>query len=305
MWILLVFMYICAGFFIPRLFDAINIQNIMVQGTIVGILSLGMTFVMLIGEIDLSIVYIMGFSPLVGLLSMRILGFPFIAALLLTLLVGAGIGLYNGLMIEKVGIPSLVQTLSTWWVLSGIILVITEGESQLVSSPEWIWIGNAYIGPVRALLIFFAIFVIILWFFAKNTKTGLRLYLTGGNKNSAQAAGIPTSRIRILAFVLSGAIAAVAGYTLAARLGGISAKFGTEWFMPAIAAPVISGVSLTGGRGNLLNVVGAAFLIQLIVTIIRFTPAISGFYYELSQGVLVFVAILIDVLRRRMMGIKA
>jgi len=120
MWILLVVMYICAGVFVPTLFDPVNFQNVIVQGTVIGILSLGMTFVMLIGEIDLSIVYIMGFSPLAGLLSMRILGFPFIAAPLLTLLVGAGIGLYNGLMIEKVGIPSLVQTLSTCGFYQGL-----------------------------------------------------------------------------------------------------------------------------------------------------------------------------------------
>jgi len=302
MWILLVVMYVCAGVFIPTLFDPVNFQNIIVQGTVIGILSLGMTFVMLIGEIDLSVVSLLGFAPLVGVLSMQ-LGFPFVAAPLLTILTGAGVGLMNGFLIEKVGIPSLVQTLSTMLLLFGVILVVTEGETQAVLSPEWRWLGNAYIGPVRVLLIFFILLVIVVWFFVKNMKTGLRLYLTGGNENSARAAGIPTARIRILAFVLCGVLAAVAGYTLAARLGGVSAKFGTEWLAFALAAPVISGVSLTGGRGNLLNVIGGAFIVQLIVIIIRL-GGLGGFYYELSQGVLVFVAVLIETLRKRMMGIK-
>jgi len=301
MWILFVLMYVCAAAFLPELGSPVNFQNIIVQGTVVAILSLGMTFVMLVGEIDLSIVSIAGFAPLMGVLSFR-LGVPLVAAFVLSMLVGAGVGLYNGLMMEKVGIPSLVQTVATWWILSGIILVITEGETKQCP-PEWNWLGNAYIGPVRVLLIFFVLFVIIVWSFSKNTKTGLRLYLTGGNENSARAAGIPTTRIRILAFILSGVIGAVAGYTLSARLGAISSRFGTEWLMPAIAAPVISGVSLTGGRGNLINVVAGAFIVQLIVTIIR-VAGIGGYYYELTQGLLVFVAILIDTLRRRMMGIK-
>lgn len=303
MWILFLLMYICAGALMPELLTPVNFQNTVVQGTVIGILSIGMTFVMLIGEIDLSIVSLAAFAPLMGVLSIQILGFPVVAALVLTVVVGAGVGLLNGLVIEKVRIPSLVQTLATWWILAGVILVVTEGATKGGFPSEWNWLGSAYIGPIRAVLIFFVVFVIIAWYFSKNTKTGLRLYITGGNENSARAAGIPTTRIRILAFVLSGLIAAVAGYTLSARLAAISPRFGTEWLMPAIAAPVISGVSLTGGRGNIINVVAGAYIIQLIVQVIRMA-GIGGYYSELTQGLLVFVAILIDTLRRRMMGIQ-
>lgn len=303
MWILFAAMYLCAGFLIPTLLSIENFQNVMIQGTVIGILSVAMTFAFLIGEVDLSVVAIAGFAPLMGLFAMNLFGLPAIAAFILTLLVGAGVGFYNGFMMEKLGIPSLVQTVVTWWILSGIVLVLTEGETKAVLSLEWRWVGNGFIGPIRAILVFFAIFVVIVWLFARHTKTGLRIYLTGGNRNSAQAAGIPTTRIRILAFMLSGLISAFAGYTLAARLGGISARFGTEWLALALAAPVISGVSLTGGRGNIINVVGGAFIVMVIVTIIRLA-GIGGFYYDLSQGLLVFFAMFIDVVRRRIMGIK-
>jgi simple sugar transport system permease protein/ribose transport system permease protein len=302
MWILLVLMYIIAGIFIPRLFYFENVQNIIVQGTILGILSIAMAFAFLIGEVDLSIVAIMGFAPLLGLFAINA-GLPFFVAPLLTVLVGAGVGLMNGVLIEKVGIPSLVQTVATWWILAGVILVLSEGVPKAVLSSEWLWLGNAYVGPIRVLLIFFLLLVIVVWFFIKNTKTGLRLYLTGGNENSARAAGIPTTRIRILAFVLAGVLAAVAGYALSARQGSVSANIEIQLLAPALAAPVISGVSLTGGRCNLINVVGGAFMLQLIVNIIRLA-GMGGFYYNLSQGVLIFVAILIEVLRRRIMGIK-
>jgi simple sugar transport system permease protein/ribose transport system permease protein len=303
MWILFAVMYLCAGFFIPTLLSTENFQNVLIQGTVIGILSIAMAFAFLIGEVDLSVVAVAGFAPLMGLFAMNLFGIPAIAAFILTLLVGAGVGFYNGFMMEKLGVPSLVQTVVTWWILSGIVLVLTEGETKAVLSSEWRWVGNGFIGPVRALLVFFVLFVIIMWVFARHTKTGLRIYLTGGNRTSAQAAGIPTSKIRILAFVLSGTISAFAGYTLAARLGGISARFGTEWLALALAAPVISGVSLTGGRGNLINVVGGAFIVMIIVTIIRLA-GIGGFYYDLSQGLLVFFAMLIDIARRKVMGIK-
>ena len=302
MWILLVVMYIIAGIFIPRLFVLENVQNVIVQGTILGILSIGMAFSFLIGETDLSVVATMGFAPLMGLFAIQA-GLPFLAASVLTVLVGAGVGLMNGVLIEKVGIPSLVQTVATWWILAGVVMLLCEGVPKAVLSDEWRALGNEYIGPIRVLLIFFIVLVIVVWFFIKNTKTGLRLYLTGGNKNSARAAGIPTAKIRILAFVLCGALAAIAGYALAAKQGSVSANLETQLLPLALAAPVISGVSLTGGRANLINVVGGAFMLQLIINIIRLA-GLGGFYYNLSQGVLIFFAILIEVLRRRMMGIK-
>ena len=302
MWILLVSMYVISGIFIPRLFYPENVQNVIVQGTILGILSIGMAFSFLIGETDLSVVATMGFAPLMGLFVIQA-GLPFFIAPLLTVLVGAGVGLMNGLLIEKVGIPSLVQTVATWWILAGVVMLLCEGVPKAVLSSEWLWLGNAYIGPIRVLLIFFILLVIVVWFFIKNTKTGLRLYLTGGNKNSAQAAGIPTAKIRILAFILAGVLAAIAGYALAAKQGSVSANLEIQLLAPALAAPVISGVSLTGGRANLINVVGGAFILQLIINIIRLA-GLGGFYYNLSQGVLIFVAILIEVLRRRMMGIR-
>ena len=135
MWILLVVMYIIAGIFIPRLFNPENVQNIIVQGTILGILSIGMAFSFLIGEVDLSVVATMGFAPLMGLFAIQA-GLPFIVAPLLTVLVGAGVGLMNGVLIEKVGIPSLVQTVATWWILAGGILVLTEGVPKAVLSTD-------------------------------------------------------------------------------------------------------------------------------------------------------------------------
>jgi len=128
--------------------------------------------------------------------------------------------------------------------------------------------------------------------------TGRRLYLVGGNPEACGAMGIPVDRINIVAYMISGFFAALAGYILSARMGFVSARFAVEWLMPAIAAPVIAGVSLTGGKGNLINVVAGAYLVQLIVIVVR-AGGVGGYATEFVQGTLVFVAILINTARRR------
>jgi len=300
-WLLFIGIYLATGLFIPTLFRPVTFLNVLVQGTTVGLLSIGMAFVMLVGEIDLSVVAVASFAPMAGILAWEI-GFPVPAAISLTLLVGVGVGLFNGLLITKLRIPSLVQTLAMWWMLAGIVLVATKGMAKAGLPDTWMRLGRVFIGPIQLLVLFFIIVVIGAVFFARRTVTGKRLYLVGGNREASSAMGIPVDRIRVIAFMLSGFFAALAGYVLSARMGFVSARFAVEWLMPAIAAPVIAGVSLTGGRGNLINVVAGAYLVQLIVIIVR-AGGVSGYSYQFVQGLLVFIAILVDVIRKRVTGL--
>ena len=300
-WFLFIGIYLATSLFIPTLFRPTTFQSVLVQGTTVGLLSIGMTFVMLVGEIDLSVVAVAAFAPTAGILAWEI-GFPVPAAILLTLLVGVGVGLFNGLLITKLRIPSLVQTVAMWWMLAGIVLVATRGVAKAGLPGAWMRLGRVFIGPIQLLVLFFIIVVIGAIFFARRTVTGKRLYLVGGNREASSAMGIPVDRIRVIAFMISGFFAALAGYVLSARMGFVSARFAVEWLMPAIAAPVIAGVSLTGGRGNLINVVAGAYLVQLIVIIVR-AGGVSGYFYEFVQGLLVFIAILVDIVRERVTGL--
>jgi len=299
-WFLFVGIYVVTGLFVPTLFTHLTFLSVLVQGTTVGFLSIGMAFVMIVGEIDLSIVAVASFAPMAGILAMET-GLPVPLAILFTLLVGVGVGLFNGLLITKLRIPSLVQTVAMWWMLAGIVLVATKGMAKAGLPDAWMELGRVFIGPIQLLLFFFVIVVIAAIIFARRTVTGRRLYLVGGNSEACSAMGIPVDRIRIIAFIVSGFFSALAGYVLSARMGFVSARFAVEWLMPAIAAPVIAGVSLTGGRGNLINVVAGAYLVQLIVIIVR-AGGVSGYSYEFVQGLLVFIAILVDVVRGRITG---
>jgi simple sugar transport system permease protein len=299
-WFLFIGIYLVTGIFIPYLFRSATLSNVLVQGTTVCLLSIGMAFVMLVGEIDLSIVAVAAFSPMAGIVSWEI-GFPIPAAILLTLLIGCGVGLFNGLMITKLKIPSLVQTVAMWWILEGIVLIVTRGVAKAGLPDMWMLLGRVFIGPIPLLVFFFLVVVIIAIIFARRTVTGRRLYLVGGNREACSAMGIPVNRIRIISFMISGVFGALAGYVSSSRMGFVSFSFAVEWLMPAIAAPVIAGVSLTGGRGNLINVIAGAYLVQLIVMIVR-AGGVSGYFTEFVQGLLVFIAILVNTGRQRVIG---
>lgn len=300
-WFLFIGIYLVAGIFIPTLFTSATFSNVLVQGTTVCLLSFGMTFVMLVGEIDLSIISVAAFAPMMGILLWE-MGIPVLVAILVTLLIGCVIGFFNGLIITKLKIPSLVQTVAMWWMLAGVVLIITRGEAKTGLPYAWMFLGKVFIGPIPLLVPFFMVVVIVAIILARRTVTGRRLYLVGGNREACSAMGIPVNRIRIISFIISGFFAALAGYILSARMGFVSSQFAIEWLMPAIAAPVIAGVSLTGGRGNLINVIAGAYLVQLIVMIVR-TGGVSGYYTGFVQGLLVFVAILINTARRRATGL--
>jgi len=300
-WLLFIVIYLIAGIFLPTLFTSVTLLNVVVQGTTVCLLSLGMAFVMLVGEIDLSIVSVAAFAPMAGIYSHE-MGLPVLGSILLIMLVGVGVGLFNGLMITKFGVPSLVQTVSMWWILAGIVLIITRGVAKTGLPDAWMLLGRVFIGKVPLLIFFFLAVVIVAIIFSRRTVTGKRLYLVGGNAEACSAMGISVSKIRIVAFMISGLFAALSGYVLSARMGFISPNFAVEWLMPAIAAPVIAGVSLTGGGGILINVIAGAYLVQLIVIIVR-AGGVSGYFTEFVQGILVFIAVMVDTARRRVTGL--
>ncbi|MFY9446236.1 MAG: ABC transporter permease [Dethiobacteria bacterium] len=298
-WIMFIVLYIVAGIIVPNLFTSTTMVTILVQGTTVCLLAFGMTFAMLVGEIDMSIVAVAAFSPMISIMLWEA-GLPVPLAMILVLLFGVVVGIFNGLMVTKMKIPSLIQTVAVWWMLSGFVLIVTKGAAKTGLPDAWMFMGRFnVIGRIPLLIPFFVLVLILAIIFARRTVTGRRMYLVGGNADACAAMGIPVDRIKIIAFVMSGVFAALAGYVLSARMGFVSARFAVEWLMPAIAAPVIAGVSMNGGKGNLINVIAGAYLVQLIVMIVR-TGGVGGYYTDFVQGVIVFIAILINTFRERL-----
>jgi ribose/xylose/arabinose/galactoside ABC-type transport system permease subunit len=296
-WVLVVLLYLVAGLFLPDLFAVDTFSTVIVQSTPVIILSIGMAFTLIVGEIDLSIVSALLFAPLMGLYAVQA-GAPASVGILVMVGTGALIGVWNGLVITRVGVPSLIQTLASWWILQGAVLTLTKGRTVARFPDLYATIGSGSVGPVRYLIPITIGLVLIAWYYSTHVVSGRRLFLVGGDPDASSRMGISVSRYKLHAFVISGIFAAVGGFTLVTRVGVLSSGTGTDLLMPAIAAPVISGVLLTGGEGKIINVPAGAMLVQVILTITRF-GGISSYQFQLVQGLLVFVAVILNEVRKR------
>jgi ribose/xylose/arabinose/galactoside ABC-type transport system permease subunit len=297
-------LYLCVfvglGWNSPQYFfnyDAIT--NILIYATSLLILSLAQGIVIITGNIDLSIIGIAGFTAYFGWFLNVMYNLPVLIIFPIMILLGMAWGAFNGFMIQKVGVPSLVQTLSVMFILYGFLLVATGGTSLGGFSSDYVWLGSATLLNIRVILLVVLPLVCLLGFYLIHlSKLGLRLLFVGGNKNAAFLLGINVDRTIILAFTLSGALSALAGFVTSSRLGIITTFFGRELLMPSIAAPVIGGVSLSGGEGSFIGILFGSLLMQTISTGL-IAIGISAWYIDIVNGLIILIAITVDAVRRR------
>lgn len=294
-WILLILSILIMGLFNPSFYSFGILSNILVQATVLGLLAISISMIILLGDINLATVGTAGFSALVGVLAMKA-GLPVPLAILVILIVGSLIGLVNGIIITKLRANALIATLAMNMVLQGALLAITGGAtiSQLPDSYKFVSQGKIGMFPAMpiVLIVAFAIFHVI-W---TRTRFGRALFAVGGNSRGAYVAGINVDRTKILAYVVSGVLSGVAGWLLSGYMGAVTSSFGTTYEMQVIAAAVIGGVSLTGGRGSILGVLAGT----LLLTVIQVGLSILGIqstWITLAGGLMIFVAVLIDASR--------
>jgi len=297
-----IIVFIGLGLYSPSYFFSPDaLQNILVYLTTLLILSLGQGIVIMTGNIDLSIIGVAGFAAYIGWYLDVILHLPLYVVLPVQLLSGVFWGLFNGVMVRKLGISSLVQTLAVMFILYGFLLVVTGGASLGGFSTTYAWIGAETLFGVRVLILIVLPLVCILGIYLIHySRIGLHILLTGANPNASRTLGIRTDRILILAFIISGVLAAFAGFITSSRLGIITTFFGRELLMPSIAAPVIGGISLTGGEGTFLGILFGSFLLQTISTGLV-AIGISAWYIDLVNGLIILAALTIDAIRRKRM----
>lgn len=296
-WILLIVFALLADALNPFFLTVPNLQNVLVQATTLGFLSVAIALTLLLGEIDLSVVGILGFSGSLGALAVNA-GWPGPVAVLLVLAVGTVIGLINGFCIAKLRMNSLIETLAMGLTLGGAVLAVTKGQTITIRDTQYTFVGQGVLGtwPVMplALVLLFVVMVVVL----NRTAWGRGLYATGGNQRAAFAAGINTDRVRIGAFVVSGLLAGFAGWLSTAYLSGINSTVGGNLLLYAIAAPVIGGVSLFGGRGRVLGMLGGILLLTVVQVGLQLVN-ISAYYVAMVGGAMIFLAVFVDAVRVR------
>lgn len=277
------------GFMAMATFD-----NISRQIAVIGILSVGMTLVVITGGIDLSVGAVMAFATAVGGMFAIPGGWPIWLSYPLILGLGLGLGWLNGMLVVRFAVHPMIVTLGTMSIIRGLVMVITEGRYITPIPSAYLWIGAGY-RPFVALLVV----LLLAHFVLRRTKFGRNLYATGGNIDAAALSGVPVDRDRVRVYTVSGLLAALAGLILVGRSGFIQPQVAFDGYeMSAIAAVVIGGASIFGGNGTVIGTfLGAAVLGVILAAMTMLS--IDSYWQGCVQGALIVAAITLEYLRQR------
>jgi len=278
----------------PNFLTLNNILNVMRQVSINALIAFGMTFVILTGGIDLSVGSILALSAVLGAGWMSA-GMDPILATLLGVGAGALMGLANGLIICQGRVAPFIATLATMTIFRGLALAQTNGTPVTgISSPFFDLLGRGYVAhlvpvPVVWMLLAFA----VLWFIARKTTFGRHVYAIGGNEEASRISGVRVSTVKTSVYVLTGALSAMAGVILTSRLNSAQPNAGMGYELDAIAAVVLGGTSLAGGRGWIVGTLIGALLIGVLNNGLNLL-GVSSFYQLVIKGAVILLAVLLD-----------
>ncbi|WP_245663961.1 ABC transporter permease [Nocardia arthritidis] len=278
------------AFFIatPNFLTADNIGDLLVASTILTVLALGQQFAITVGGIDLSVGANLPWAAAVlGYLASH--GYPMAVAIGTAILAGLVVGIVNGVLVGRLHMTDFVVTLGMLSVLNGITLLLTHGNTQAVSSPFLQRLALDGIGPVRWFWLLALVAALVVAGIVFRTRIGTHLLATGGRLEAARDTGISVNRIRLFAYAMSGLLCGIAGVMLVARNGGADPSLQTTYLLSSIAAVVLGGSSLSGGKASVLGTVCGAVLFTSLIN--GFTIlGISQYYQPVAVGAVLLLA---------------
>ncbi len=281
----------------PVFLSTRNVLNILEQLSINAIIAAGMTFVIIAAGIDLSVGSILALGSM-GTASLLVSGIPVPAAMLGGMLVGTGAGAINGVAISYGRIPAFIMTLGMLNVARGTVLFLTRGNS-IVGFPEgFLFLGRGRIGPVPVLVLITAAVYVVCHLVLVKTRFGRYTFAIGNNPETARRLGIRVKRHQLCLYALSGMLASLAGILLAARLDSALTQAGTGAELDVIAAVVIGGTSLYGGRGSIPGTLLGVIFFQIVRNSLNLL-GISVFVQQVAVGALLIFSALADLLSAR------
>lgn len=277
----------------PKFLDINNIFNLLRQASINGLLAIGMTFVILTGGIDLSVGSILGASGIFAALVAQNQDIPWVVAVLVGLAVGLLLGTINGVVVSWLKVPAFVATLGMLSVARGVTYLASNAQPVPGLSEGFLKIGGGSVGiipiPVIILAVVFIICTIILYW----TKYGRYIYGVGGNAKAARVSGINVKKITCSAYMVAGVLAGLAGVVLTSRVSSGLAMAGQNYETDAIAAVVMGGTSLTGGKGRLWGTLIGVLLIAALNNGLDMM-AVSSYWQLIIKGMIIVAAVIID-----------
>jgi ribose/xylose/arabinose/galactoside ABC-type transport system permease subunit len=319
-WLLVIIAVVFFSLASSKFFTVRTLLTILPRVAALGLLVVGQSFVMLTGHMDLTSESVLGltaFSAALMLASPEMGGWgtmlPAFVVVIIMLSGGAAIGAFNGLMITKLKLNNLVYTITMLMALRGIpyLLSNSTSASQLSKSFCWLGGGNLFVvlsngKPVgfQVSIVFVILVFVIAYIITRYTQFGRNVYAVGASREAADSAGINSAKIIVLVYIISGLCSALAAWILAGRMGSATMKTGSGWIFVIQAAAIVGGVSLKGGRGNLIGAFGGVLLWGVLDTglfIVRASP----WTIDAIRGGILLVAVLLDAIKVRYVQQKA
>ena len=278
----------------PRFISAANLRNVIRIASINGLLAIGMTFVILTGGIDLSVGAVMGCAGMYSAyFAQAAKGYPPIVAVLIGLLIGLGFGLFNGWIIAYLKVPAFVGTLGSMSIASGLTFLLTDAKPIPNLSEGFKKMGGGNLGMIPIPIMMMSVVLLVCFALLYKTRYGRYIFAVGGNLNAAHVSGIDTKKIIGSVYVIAGALSAFAGIITTARVTSGVTSTGKGYETDAIAAVVIGGTSLTGGKGRLWGTIVGILIMQFLSNGLDML-GVNAYYQLLVKGFVVIGAVMLD-----------
>jgi len=293
--IALILLIIFASIKYDNFLTSVNIINILKQNSMIGLVAIGMTFVILMKGIDLSVGSLLALG---GVMAASLSSYGILAALLVPILITTFLGCINGWIIAKLKMEPFIVTLAMMIGVRGFIYVFTEEKTVSVAVQHkqfFIDLGNgAFIGIPNSVWIF-VITLALASFILHQTKFGRNVYAIGGNEDATRLMGIRVDRMKIMVYALNGALAGFTGILLAGRLGGAAQPVaGNAWELDAIAAVVIGGTLLVGGRGGVFGTFVGVMLLGVVLNVINLQGTLDSWWQPVIRGAFLLAIVIIQ-----------
>ncbi|MGA1804832.1 ABC transporter permease [Rhizobium sp. HT1-10] len=288
----LIVVSILMSFASDTFFSVSNILNVMRQVSVVAILAVGMTFVILTGGIDLSVGAVMALAGTMAAGLMVHFGLPGWVGLLAGIVLGVGLGIFNGLLVAWGRMPAIIVTLATMGIARGIGLIYSGGY-PISGVPSWIsWFGVGRVGIIPVPVILTVIIYALAWVLLQRTPFGRHVYAIGGNELAAKLSGVKTARVKLAVYAISGLTAGLAAVILTGRLMSGQPNAGVGFELDAIAAVVLGGTAIAGGRGLILGTLIGAVLLGILSNGLNLM-GINPYLQDIIRGFIILLAIYI------------
>jgi ribose transport system permease protein len=297
-WIMLGIVILLFSIGVPQFATSGNFITILRQVANIGILAVGMTFVLISGGIDLSVGSMIGLTGMIASVFMMKIGTHPLLSCLFALVIGLLVGLTNGILVTYTYMPPLICTLGMSYVVRGIAYIITGGYPVFGLPQSVRTLGQGYILKIIPISVLIMVAVIILGAIVMNwTHLGRQFYALGGNEEAARLSGLNTKKVRIISYIISGFLASLSGIVLMSRINAGQAQSGTGMEMDALIACVVGGISVAGGEGRATGMIGGMLVMGVLANGLA-VGGMSEYMQMVVKGGVLIIVVAVDCLSR-------